>query len=342
MTSLDSRRHFLATLTATGAAAWIPRAARAVDQGDDDANTDAVETATLAAGDLKALLRDNSHSPQILSGLESLTNERDAPGFDAFDPDVPGASAGLNFEHIIAGHNNRHNAFAPRQGRYTLHVGADGRSVALVRRREDDPWAMSSKLIYRMAPPHAIDVDFRCTPHDAALFGARGYAILFFANYMHDVADVAPHFRGIDRPGGSEQWIAADAPPGHRDWNQGGTYRSAPANELAYDDDHNFKLNSWSYDYPRFTRPFYFGRAARGMTLALMFDRLHSTDDEVRFSLFKFKVPRRPRPAWDFQYVIRGVCSNREYGFRARLVWKKFVGPDECLHEYLAWSGQSK
>src|SRR5439155_1451135 len=94
---------------------------------------------------------------------------------------------------------------------------------------------------------------------------------------------------------------------------------------LEYDTNHNFKLNLWSYDYPRFTEPFYYGRAAHGMTLILMFDKMYSPEDEIRFSLFKFKVPRRPRPAWDFQYVIHKVEEGRSCGFKGRLIWKKFV-----------------
>ena len=103
------------------------------------------------------------------------------------------------------------------------------------------------------------------------------------------------------------------------------------------DADHNFKLNSWSYDYPRFTKPFYFGRAANGMVFILMFNRIYTEEDEIRFSLFKFKLRRFPRPAWDFQYVIRKIEEEKEYGFTARLVWKKFVSREDCLHEYESW-----
>ncbi len=46
----------------------------------------------------------------------------------------------------------------------------------------------------------------------------------------------------------------ADAPPGHADYNGGGTYRHVDAQALAYDAEHDFKLNLWSYDEPRFTR----------------------------------------------------------------------------------------
>ena len=146
-------------------------------------------------------------------------------------------------------------------------------------------------MTYTVTKPHYIDVNFRCTPHDASLFGMRGYAVLFFANYMNDVQDVALHFRGVASAGGEEKWIAADASPGHPDYNGGGTYRAVDAGPLEYDGDHNFKLNLWSYDYPRFTRPFYFGRGPRHDADHDV-RSVHSAEDEIRFSLFKFKLPR--------------------------------------------------
>src|SRR5262249_35236329 len=161
--------------------------------------------------------------------------------------------------------------------------------------------------------------------------------VLFFADYMNDVVKVALHFKGVPAAGASETWIEADAPPGHPDYNHGGTFRHRDASALAYDSDHNFKLNLWSYDYPRFTEPFYFGRAAGGMAFLLMFGRGWSLRDEIRFSLFKFKVPGRPRPAWDFQYVIHPVETGVAYGFRGRLVWKPFVSADDCEREYRQW-----
>jgi hypothetical protein len=64
---------------------------------------------------------------------------------------------------------------------------------------------------------------------------------------------------------------------------------------------------------------------------------LHTRDDEIRFSLFKFKLPRQPRPAWDFQYVIHKVEPDKSYGFNGRLIWKKFVSPKDCQREYHRW-----
>ena len=199
--------------------------------------------------------------------------------------------------------------------------------------------ALESFTTYTVTAPHYIDFQFRCIPHDARRFGDRRSAVLFWADYMNDVEDVALHFRGVNEAGGEEKWIAADAPPGHPDYVGGGTYRHLQSPGFAYDADHNFKLNLWSYEYPRFTQPFYYGRAANGMMLMLMFDRTYSEEDEMRLSLFKFKVNEQVRrPAWDFQYVIHRVETGKPYGFRGRLVWKKFVSEDDCLQEYQKWS----
>jgi hypothetical protein len=296
-----------------------------------------VQTLTIQYGNLSVLLRDNALSPGLLSGVDSLFCRKNAPDFDAFDPDDRGASAGLNFEHVICGHSNSANAFTPRKGRYELQKLPNARSARLIRKAEDDPWALFSTLKYSVTAPNAIDFEFECRAQNPELFGQRGYAVLFFADYMNDVAEIPIHFRGVAAPGEEEKWIRADAPPGHLDYNHGGTYRSLPAPELAYDTNHNFKLNLWSYDYPRFTQPFYYGRAAHDMVFILMFDRMHSLEDEIRFSLFKFKLPRHPRPAWDFQFVIHRVEAGRAYGFKGRLIWKKFVSAEDCWDEYRRW-----
>ena len=80
-----------------------------------------VPSLRVVRGELEVLFRDNSQSPQELSGIDSLFNLKQARKYDAFDPDTGGASAGLNFEHIISGHHNPNNMFSPRHGQYTLH-----------------------------------------------------------------------------------------------------------------------------------------------------------------------------------------------------------------------------
>src|SRR5689334_12216860 len=109
----------------------------------------AVESAEIHAGELNAVFRDNSKSPlPLLSGVDSLINVKEAPGFDAFDPDSEGASAGLNFEHIISGHESPHNRFSPRVGPYSLRRLPDGKSVLMERRANDEPWRVESTTQY--------------------------------------------------------------------------------------------------------------------------------------------------------------------------------------------------
>ena len=284
----------------------------------------------------QVIVRDNSDSPERLSGLQSLFHRVTTPQFDAYDPDTPGASAGLNFEHIISGHRNPNNKFTPRHGKYTLYEKTS-ESTVLVRRAEDSPWRVSSEFHYQLSEPEAIDFDFECQFHEPGLLGERGYAAFFFANYMNDVIDPALHFRGIGSESGEEQWIRAEAPKGHIDYNGGGSYRGLNAEPLNYDTNHDFKLNLWSYDYPRFTLPFYYGKASNGMCLILMCDKGVEPDEEIRFSLFKFKLKKFSRPAWDFQFVVRKVRPMIRYGFSGRLIWKPFESPEDCLNEYQRW-----
>ena len=293
-------------------------------------------TVLLESPSLSVSVRDNSESPQVLSGIQSLFHREASAHFDAYDPDTPGASAGLNFEHIISGHRSPNNKFTPRHGRYRL-IRESETSTVLVRDEQDSPWRVSSRFRYQLDGADSIDFDFKCQFHDPALFGDRNYAIFFFANYMNDVIDSALHFRGVASEGGMEQWIRGDAPAGHPDYNGGGTYRHANAADLEYDDDVEFRLNSWSYEYPRFSQPFYFGKAANGMCLILMFDKGPERNEEMRFSLFKFKLKQFPRPAWDFQFVVREIEKFVDYGFSGRLVWKPFVSAEDCAAEYERW-----
>lgn len=297
---------------------------------------DPVRETRLTVGELSAIVQDNSRSPKSLSGIQSLFHSA-APDFDAYDPDTSGASAGLNFEHIISGHSDPDNRFTPRHGPYSLFV-IDEHTVELRRRAQDSPWRVDSTMRYQLVPPHYVDFEFRCIPREIEKFGERRYAIFFWANYMHEVEDVALHFRGIAGDIQPENWRRGDAPQAHPDYNGGGTYRHRDAKPLAYDDNHNFKLNVWSYDEPRYTEPFYFGRARHNMMFQLMFDRSYSEEEEIRFSLFKFKVnDERKRPAWDYQYVIHEPKAHREYGYRGRLVWKPFVGEQDAASEYERW-----
>ena len=134
------------------------------------------------------------------------------------------------------------NKFTPRHGKYTLYQQSDGKSVTLVRQAKDSPWRVASELKYKVNEPYYVDFKFQCMPHDASLFGPRGYAVFFVANYMNDVANVSLHFRAYGSSQGPETWISATAPKGHNDWNSGGNYRGLTAEDIECDDDVRFRL----------------------------------------------------------------------------------------------------
>ena len=73
------------------------------------------------------------------------------------------------------------------------------------------------------------------------------------------------------------------------------------------------------------------------MCLILMFDKGEEANEEMRFSLFKFKLKQFPRPAWNFQFLVRELEALKKYGFVGRLVWKRFVSAEDCAMEYEQW-----
>ncbi|MFB0552736.1 MAG: hypothetical protein ACETWQ_05405 [Phycisphaerae bacterium] len=48
------------------------------------------------------------------------------------------------------------------------------------------------------------------------------------------------------------------------------------------------------------------------------------------------------KAASDFDaYVINKVKEEKEYGFKGRLVWKRFISAQDCLREYEKWHSET-
>ena len=276
------------------------------------------DVARVESGRLTFRVSDNSRSPRVLSGLQSLSYLDADERFEAF-------RAGLNLEHVYSGHRDDRNRFVPRRHPYLVCREREGRSVFMVRLASQSPWSVEHVMRLTPSPPDSIDIDFRCRFLDPSRFGAREYVGFFWANYMRELHDAAIHFRGVSDEDGTEEWIRAESGDG---WDVG-TYLAADASALEFDTDHNMILNLRSFPTPRFTRPFLFSRSANNMVLILMFDRLQTGIDEIRFSHFP--------PAVDFQYVIHGVETERRYGFRARMIWRPWTTREECLRAWRSW-----
>ena len=128
-----------------------------------------------------------------------------------------GAPAGLNFEHITPGHSSPDNLPRHTNTRCRARPGP----LAMRRLTILGDLARSANSGRAARPPFPLP-GARLLP-----CSARRYAVLFFANYMNDVAQVAIHFLGRECPAGPRALISADAPAGHADYNGGGTYRAS-------------------------------------------------------------------------------------------------------------------
>jgi hypothetical protein len=42
-------------------------------------------------------------------------------------------------------------------------------------------------------------------------------------------------------------------------------------------------------------------------------------------------------PAWDFQYIIPDPRTEKVYSFKARILYKPFIGNQDILEEYNKW-----
>ena len=84
----------------------------------------------------------------------------------------------------------------------------------------------------------------------------------------------------------------------------------------------------------RFSDPFYTGYFGTHQWI-LMFDR----NDGIRFSHSPSSggPPSAPNPAWDFQFIIPTYEVQREYGFRARAVYRERCARPEVMREFQDW-----
>ena len=268
---LPTRRDFLIR-TATALPPLLISGATSLG-GEDRPVTTAT---TITEGDLKVVFRDNSQSPRVLSGVASLVNRKAAPGFDAIDPDSPGAAAGLNFEHIISDHKSQNNAFTPRRGKISLHVLPDGKSVSSCESGKTTPGRCRAESSTRWRSLTSSTWIFAAllTTKPSSASGATPF---FSSPTTWTMCRTRPSISGetqVHRP--AREVDRRRRPERSRRLEPGRWYRSSRAADLDYDADHNFKLNSWSYEWPRFTQPFYYGRAARDMVFMLMFNKMFS------------------------------------------------------------------
>ncbi|MBL7222949.1 MAG: hypothetical protein ISS72_03765 [Candidatus Brocadiae bacterium] len=279
----------------------------------------------LSAGDIEVVVTDNApwppHHRGRYNGIASLAHK--AEPRNLFVP----AYAGLNMEHILDGTETRGGPdplFEPRECPIQLRRISD-HSVEMYQAPTSHK-GLESAMRFTLVPPHYIDVVYECIPRRAAF--DNGYVVIFWAAYINAPSNRAIYFLGREEGERSgERWVEA-ATPAH---GRLSTHRSvADPCPLPPVPGHPLTL-VFNFSKRRYTHPFYYGRY-HDMVYQVMFD----DPKRVRFS----QSPTgggATNPAWDWQFVIRDYKVGKLYRLRARVAYKKFVSPDDCLSEYRRW-----
>jgi len=281
---------------------------------------------TFRAGNLTAIIGDNEGYGKHqagLNGIHQLTH-RDEPT-TIFLP----TAGGLNLEHIfdgdkdLRGRNDQKLFFEPRHAPMSFKKLSE--NEAELHQPATPTYKLESWTRFKLVAPHYIDFTFRCqaTQH---VFHHK-YIGLFWATYINAPEDKSMYFRG------NQRWRQLCTPEHdnqstvvNRDNKFDLTFSPAPG-ETLYKNFSPFK----------FDEPFFYGLFRKHLFL-LMFDRSNG----IRFSHSPSgggdnAELQTTNPAWDFQFIIPAYEVMRDYGFRARAVYRERCSREEIVQEFTAW-----
>jgi hypothetical protein len=282
---------------------------------------DSMKTVTIETGNLKAVLIDNTAlPPNHRSGYNGIAelyhSDQDSTLF------VP-AYAGFNLEHIFNG-DSLIQFFEPRVNTMTLYKKSE--TEVLLYQKKTTISGTESLTEFKLVAPYYIDIIFRCIFHDKQYL-KHDYAGFFWASYINKPPSRTIYFPGVIEGQSVDNWISS--------FSETHGFKST---HRAVNDKYDFYfvkdfkaslVNSYS-DY-RFSLPFYFGRF-HNMVLAYFF----KSSEVIRLT----QSPTgggSTNPAWDFQYLIPDPESEKEYSFKARIVYKPFVSNEDIRKEYENW-----
>jgi hypothetical protein len=275
--------------------------------------------ATFHVGDLTAVIGDNEAYPGHragYNGIHRLTHRT--------NPHSLFTVAGLNLEHIFDGdqdlRGNIKVLFEPRNFPMTLTKLSD--SEAELHRAETPTFHLESWTRFKLVPPHYIDITFRCTPRQHVF--RYGYIGLFWASYIDAPENKSIYFRD------DKGWVQL-CTQGHT--NQSTVVPVGNTIDLKFTPKTRQMLYN-NLSPLRYSDPFYYGLFGTHQYL-LMFDRTEG----IRFahSPSAGRPPSATEVAWDWQFIIATYDVLREYGYRARMVYRERCSRDEVVKEFCTW-----
>ncbi|MBI4557848.1 MAG: hypothetical protein HY706_09705 [Candidatus Hydrogenedentes bacterium] len=193
-------------------------------------------------------------------------------------------------------------------------------------------YGIESRIRFELKEPHYIDVAYTCIPRNADLAGK--FFGVFWASYINEPLDKSIHF------------LAGGSSLEHPKWVQFCTQQHDRDSTVPHESDKTeltFQPGPtclWNQISPlRYSQPFFYG-VFRNMVLIYIFE----PNPGLRFAHSPSgggptKADDAYNPAWDFQLVVPDYEVDKEYGFRARIVYKPWVNRADVIAEVKKYLG---
>jgi hypothetical protein len=195
-------------------------------------------------------------------------------------------------------------------------------SEAELHQKESPTFHLESWTRFKLVAPHYIDITFRCKPLQHVF--SHGYIGLFWASYIDDPENKSIYFRD------DKGWVQLCTQT-HDD--QSTVVSVDNKIELKFRPQTRETLYK-NFSPLRFSDPVYYGLFGTHQYI-LMFDRTEG----IRFSHSPSAggPPSTTEVAWDWQFIIPTYEVLREYGYRARVVYRERCSRAEVLNEFRTW-----
>ncbi|MCZ6675627.1 MAG: hypothetical protein O7E52_00055 [Candidatus Poribacteria bacterium] len=192
-----------------------------------------------------------------------------------------------------------------------------------------EPHRVDVSTVFALVAPHYIDLETTIVAQPNAFAG--DWLGLFWASYIHAPENRTTCFRGRRDRDGPVEWIESleEIPPNPC------VFASETDPLLPVEPNPNGRLFH-NIRPIRYVSPMFYGRW-RNMMLEMMF----TCEDNLRFAIQPTGGGLK-NPAWDFAVVIRHCQPLKQYHFRARVVFKPFVSPEDAWEEYQRWMETTK
>ena len=189
-----------------------------------------------------------------------------------------------------------------------------------------EPHRIDVSTTFTLVRPHYLDLETTMLAHPGSFQG--DWLGLFWASYIRRPENKTTWFRARRDAGQPPEWVGSleEQPPDRRAFAgeaEAGLLPGEPAPDGGLL--HNIRP-------VRYVEPVFYGRW-RNLMLEMMFE----TDQHLRLAI-QPTGGGLPNPAWDFAVVVKDCRPGTPYAWKARVVFKPYVSPEDAWEEYRQWA----